>query len=203
MKKLICWLVCLLLLTGAAAAEFDQAGLESMENCRVYMDMNGVDTIVRPMDQPYPGETELEDSELLVYLDYVQMPNEDATFLRLTLALKSCEYLAANEMTVTVGKTDYVFSVFPQVWEYDMTYFEDYIVCMTDESLPMIKAMARSREETFPIRLAGKKEVAGSITLDLDRVAELYDAYIGFGGAEQDLAFCRELWPVRIEKTSK
>lgn len=200
MKRLISMLVFLALLLGTAAAEFDQAGLEAMTGCQVYMDVNGVDTIVRPMDQPWQGETELEDSELLVYLDFIQMPNEDATFLRLTLALKSCEYLAANEMTISVGGTDYVFDVFPQVWEYDMTYFEDYITCMTDESLPMIKAMARSKTDTFAIKLAGEKEVGGSITLNLDRVAELYDAYINFGGAQQNLELCRELWPVMIIK---
>lgn len=200
MKRLIAVMLFLVMLGSVAAAEFNQAGLEKMDNCQVYTDMNGVDTIVRPMDQPYAGETDLEDSELLVYLDFIEMPNENATFLRLTLALKSCEYLAANEMTITVGNTDYVFDVFPQVWEYDMNYFEDYITCMTDESLPMIKAMARSKTDTFAISLAGKKTVCGSITLDLDRVAELYDAYIDFGGTTQGLDFYRELWPVMIIK---
>lgn len=201
MKRLMGLLACLLVLFGAALAEdFDQAGLENMENCDVYLEVNGVDTVVRPKDQPYPGETELEDSELSVFLDFVQMPNEDATFMRLTLSLMSYEFVAANEMTIVVGGKNYVFSVFPEVSEYDMTYFEDYITCMTDESLPMIKAMARSKTDTFAIKLAGAGEVNGSITLDLDAVAELYDAYVDLGGAAQDLEQFRALWPVMIIK---
>lgn len=204
MKRLAWMLVLLLLLCTTALAEgFDQAALEQLENCDVYMDINHVDTVVRPQSQPYAGEVDLEDAELAAFLDFIHMPGEDTTFLRLTLSLTSYEYVAAGEMTITVGGKEYVFMVFPEATEYDMTYFEDYIVCMTDESLPMIKAMARSREETFPIKLAGATEVTGSITLDLDEVAWIYDTYIDLGGAQQHLDACRDTWPVMIINEGK
>lgn len=201
MKHLVWALVFLVLLCPLALADgFDQAALEQTENCEVYKDINSVDTIVRPFTQPYGGEVELDDASLDVFLDYVQMPDEDTTFLRLTLSLTSYEFVGANELTITVGGKDYIFNVFPETYEYDMTYYEDYILCMTDESLPMIKAMARSREETFPIRLAGAAEIIGSITLPLDEVAEIYDTYIDLGGAQQHLDACRDLWPVMIDE---
>lgn len=201
MKRLLCLLAGLMLLCSCALADtFDQAGLEKMEDCDVYLDVNQVDTIVRPRSQPYGGTAEMEDAELSVYLDFIQMPNENATLMRLTLSLISYEFVAANEMIITVGGKDYAFSVFPEVWEYDLTYYEDYITCMTDESLPMIKAMARSKTDTFPVVLAGEKQVQGSITLPLDEIAALYDAYISFGGAKQDLAWYHDLWPVRVTK---
>jgi hypothetical protein len=157
-----------------------------------------VDTVVRPLSQPYAAQVDMEDAQLAAFLDYIHMPGEDTTFLRLTLSLTSYEFVAAGEMTVTVGARDYVFPVFAQTTEYDMTYYEDYTVCMTDESLPMIKAMARSGEETFPVKLTGAKEVTGSITLPLDEVAQIYDTYIGLGGAQQHLDACRDTWPVMI-----
>lgn len=202
--KCLTWLLCLMLLAAPALAEeFDQAALEQKENCHIYMEANHVDTVVRPLSQPYEGQVELEDTELSAFLDYIHMPGEDTTFLRLTLSLTSYDFVAANEMTITVGGKNYVFLVFPQVTEYDMTYYEDYIVCMTDESLPMIKAMARSKKDTFPIKLAGAQEVFGSITLPLDEVAQIYDTYIDLGGAQQHLDACRDTWPVMIMNEGK
>lgn len=200
MKRLICLLLCLLLSPFALAEEFDQAALEQLKGCDVYMDVNQVDTVVRPQSQPYEGAIDLEDGELMVFLDFIQKPDENATFLRLTLSLTSYEFLAATEMTITVDDKEYTFNVFPEVWEYDLTYYEDYITCMTDESLPMIKAMAKSRKNVFDVRLAGEKVVQGTIVLPLDEIADLYDAYIDFGGAKQDLAWYRELWPVQVTK---
>lgn len=201
MKRLAWMMIFLLLACAPALAEgFDQAALEQTENCDVYMDINHVDTIVRPRSQPYEGAVNLEDASLEVYLDYICMPSEDTTFLRLTLSLTSYEFVGANELGITVGGKEYVFNVFPETYEYDMTYYEDYIVCMTDQSLPMIKAMARSKSDTFPVRLAGAEEITGAITLPLDEVAEIYDTYIDLGGLQQHLDACRDLWPMMIDE---
>lgn len=201
MKRMLCLLAGLLLLWGSAMAEeFDQPALEALEGYEVTMDAWQVNTIVRPEGQPYEGTMDASDAELLTFLDFIQMPDEDATFLRLTLCLTSYEFIGAGELTVTVNGTDYIFNVFPEVSEYDAVYFEDYSVCMTAESLPMIKAMARSRSDTFAIRLAGAEEYTGAITLPLDTVAEMYDTYIDLGGAKQNLEICRDLWPVMIVK---
>lgn len=204
MKRIMCLLAALLLCVPALAEEFDQAALEQMDTYDVMMDFQQVNTIVRPQDQPYAGTMDMEDAEVAVFLDFIRMPDEDTTFIRLMVCLTSYEFIGANELTITVGGKDYVFEVFPEIAEYDLTYFEDYTVCMTDESLPMIKAMARSRSDTFPIRLAGAESYTGTITLPLDTVAEMYDTYIDLGGAQQNLASCRDLWPVMIDKeTSK
>ncbi len=202
MKRAILLALCLVLWCSCTLAEgFDQAGLERLEGCMVFRDAYGVNTIVRPEGQPYQGTIDLEDAELEVYLDYIQMPDEDATFLRLMLCLTTWEFTGTRQLTITVGETDYVFSVTPEVTEYDLTYFEDYVICMTDESLPMIKAMARSRQDTFGIKLTGEwGERHGVITLPAEAAAELYDTYINLGGNRQDLSFCRDTWPVMIMK---
>jgi len=202
MKRLLCALACMLLACAPALGEaFDQEALEQLEDYSVFKDVYNVNTIVRPQDQPYAGTMDAEDAEVSVFLDFIQMPDEDATFLRLMVCLTSYELVGASELTVTVDGMDYVFNVFPEIAEYDVTYFEDYTVCMTDESLPMIKAMARSKKDTFSITLAGGKTCTGAITLPLDTVADMYDTYIDLGGAQQDLAICRDLWPVMIIKT--
>lgn len=199
MKRLIA--LCLMvgmLLTQALAEEntFDNAALEETENCAVYLSDNGVDTVVRPLNQPYMGTVEMEGAELIAYLDYVEMPGEDVTVLRLLLALTVPERLAANEVTVTVGKKDYVFSVMPMISEYDTTYYEDYALCMTDESLPMIKAMARAKDDSFLVRFAGDASLVGMITLPNADVAAIYDRYIDLGGERQGLEWLREQYPV-------
>lgn len=200
MKRFLCLMAALMMLcVPALAEEFDQAALEQMDEYDVMMDFQQVNTIVRPKDQPYAGTIDMEDGEVAVYLDFIQMPDENATLMRLMLCLTSYEFIGAGEVTITVGGKDYIFSVFPEVSEYDLTYFEDYTICMTDESLPMIKAMARSKKDTFPFRLAGEKGYTGTITLPLDTVADMYDTYIDLGGAQQNLTLCRDLWPVMIE----
>ena len=199
MKRLICLVMTLMLAcSGALAEAFDQEGLEQLEGCTVSMDLLEVNTIVRPDDQPWTGECALPDSWLDVYLDFIRMPDEEATFMRLTLSVTSFEYVAAEKVSILVNGKEYVFTVEEEVSEYDGMYFEDFTACMTDESLPMIKAMARSKTDVFPVTLSGGLEVQGSITLPLDRVAELYDAYIRLGGAKQDLEQFRQLWPVVI-----
>lgn len=204
MKRILCLAAALVLLCVPALAEdFDQAALEQMDAYDVMMDFQQVNTIVRPKDQPYAGTIDVEDGEAAVYLDFIQMPDENATLMRLMLCLTTYEFIGASELTITVGDKDYIFSVFPEISEYDLTYFEDYTICMTDESLPMIKAMARSKTDTFAFQLTGAKGYTGTITLPLDTVADMYDTYIDLGGAQQNLTLCRDLWPVMIEKTSK
>lgn len=203
MKRLT-WLLLVLLLCGTAQAEgFDQVMLEQRDGYSVFREANQVDTVVRPLSQPYGGEVDLMDGSLAVFLDFLQVADEDMTFLRLTLSLTSCDYVAAREMTVTVGGKDYVFQVQPQCTEYDLTYYEDFAVCLTDESLPMVKAMARSKTDTFAIRLVGNATVEGSITLPLDEVADIYDTYVDLGGPAQRLDNCREEWPVAIVDNKK
>lgn len=199
MKLLAVLLALCLAGVPAGAEEFQTARLEEMEGFSTYTEANHVDVVVRSGDQPYAGQVELADGEMAVFLDFIQKADEGMTLLRLTLSLTSYDYVAASELTITVGQTDYTFPLFPEVTEYDMTYFEDYVICLTDESLPMVKAMARSKENIFPFRLTGVREVEGSITLPLDRVADLYDTYVDLGGLRQRLDLCREQWPVIIQ----
>lgn len=203
MRRLLVLILLMLACTAALAEGFDQAALEQLEGCSVYREANQVDTVVRPMSQPYAGQVSLEDADLAVFLDFIRLENQEVTLLRLTLSLSSCEYLAAGEMAITVAGKEYAFQVRPQVAEYDLTYYEDYAACLTDESLPMLKAMAGSRQDTFPIRLTGNLTVEGSITLPLDEVAALYDTYVDLGGPSQRLDCCREDWPVTISTTKK
>ena len=202
MKRAILLALCLMLMCSCALCEgFDQAGLEQQEGWMVLQDAYGVNTIVRPEGQPSLGTMDMDSATLETYLDFIQIPDEDATFIRLMVCLTSWEFTGTRQLTITVGEKDYVFRVTPEGWEYDLTYFEDYTLCMTDESLPMIKAMARSKTETFPIEFMGEYGAwTGSITLPQDTVAQIYDTYINLGGLRQDLSFCRETWPVMIMK---
>lgn len=185
----------------ALAEGFRQDELEDMPGYQVFLDENGVDTVVRPEDQPYMGEIRLEGGMLITFLDFVEKPEEGMTFLRLTASVMSGERLAAEEMTLTVGDNRYVFALSPVIHEYDTVYYEDYSLCLTDESLPMLKAMARAEEGMFPVAFTGESTAEGLLALPGERAAEIYDIYVSLGGHEQNLAICRDLWPVRVIKS--
>ena len=86
------------------------------------------------------------------------------------------------------------------VSEYDMVYYEDYAVCLSDESLPLIRAMARSRVDAFAVTLEGQETVRGEISLPPEEAARLYDLYINLGGKAQRLDLVRDRWPVQTVK---
>ena len=153
-----------------------------------------------PAGQPFSGRTEDAWEELTAYLDFVEDPDEDMTLMRLTVSLVSDRYLAANKLTVTAGSMDYVFEVDHMVSEYDMVYYEDYAVCLSDESLPLIRAMARSRADSFAVILEGQETVRGEISLPPEEAARLYDLYINLGGTAQRLDLVRDRWPVQTVK---
>lgn len=201
MRKLMILLLAALLLTGSALADgFDSAALEQAEGMTVFPDEGSACTVIRPEGQPFPGHTEDAWEELTAYLDFVEDPDEDMTLLRLTVSLVSDRYLAARKMTVTAGDTDYVFEVDHLVSEYDMVYYEDYAVCLSDESLPMLRAMARSREAAFAVTLEGQETVRGEISLPPEEAARLYNLYIDLGGKAQRLDLVRDRWPVQTVK---
>lgn len=199
MKRMLTLLLALLLLGGAAAAEgFDCLELERTPDCLVYQEAPGVNTVVRPMEQPFECMVDREGDELVCCLDFIEMPNEDAVFLRLTLSLMTRSPLNAGEMIVEVDGVSYAFPVTAMASEYDQLFFEDYAVCITDESLPMVKAIARSRRDGFSATLVGTESVACTLSLPPESVAAIYDRYIDLGGKQQDLSIFRDLWPVRI-----
>ena len=201
MRKLMILLLAALLLTGSALADgFDSAALEQAEGMTVFPDEGSACTVIRPEGQPFSGHTEDAWEELTAYLDFVEDPNEDMTLMRLTVSLVSDRYLAANKLTITAGDTDYVFEVDHLVSEYDMVYYEDYAVCLSDESLPLIRAMARSRVDAFAVTLEGQETVRGEISLPPEEAARLYDLYIDLGGKAQRLDLVRDRWPVQTVK---
>ena len=140
MKRVVSAVLAALLLASVSRAEeaaVDAAALEAMPGCEVFLDENGVDTVIRPAGQPFAGVAAGQDCELYAYLDGVEKPDEGAVFLRLTVALMTPEAVDAREMTLDAGGGSYVFKVTADTGEYDAMYYEDYAVCLTDESLPL------------------------------------------------------------------
>ena len=183
-----------------ARAEVDTDALEALPGMAVYLDDRGIDTVIRPMDQPFEGTADEDGASACAFIDFVEMAEEDAVFMRFTISVESQEELAAGQMVLHVGKRDWVFTVRPIITEYDMVYQEDYAVCLTDESLPMIKDIARSKTSRYAFVLQGDRSLTGEVVLSGKAVSSLYDSYVRAGGAKQDLSFYRDLWPVKIEK---
>ncbi len=179
MRKTACFLLALvLLLFGMAHAYAEMEQLTGIDGVQVFLADNGVDTVVRPEDQPYFGQIDKENASLCIYLDFLQSPNdEDIVFMRLTLAIETWDPVNAETIAVEAGKNRYVFEVKASTSEYDQTYYEDYELYMTDLSLPMIAAMASAKTSEWKFVLYGNETVEGSITMPADMVKKLYKAY--------------------------
>lgn len=199
-RGILLLLTLLLLLPAAALADMDNDLLESTEGMLVYLDNDQINTIIRPEDQPFEGEVDMPYAYVRAYVDFVERPNDHATLMRLLVGLESEEPQYASELRVTVGSTTYCFPVETVISEYDMIYFEDYSVYFTDESLPMLKAIARAKSDTYAVTLLGEQELHMTLTLPGKEIAALYDLYVDAGGTAQELTYLRETFPVTILK---
>ena len=199
-RGILLLLTLLLLLPAAALADMDNDLLESTEGMLVYLDNDQINTIIRPEDQPFEGEVDMPYAYVRAYVDFVERPNDHATLMRLLVGLESEEPQYASELRVTVGGTTYCFPVETVISEYDMIYFEDYSVYFTDESLPMLKAIARAKSDTYDVTLLGEGELHMTLTLPGREIAALYDLYVDAGGTAQELTYLRETFPVTILK---
>ena len=199
-RGILLLLTLLLLLPAASLADMDNDLLESTEGMLVYLDNDQINTIIRPEDQPFEGEVDMPYAYVRAYVDFVERPNDHATLMRLLVGLESEEPQYASELRVTVGGTTYCFPVETVISEYDMIYFEDYSVYFTDESLPMLKAIARAKSDTYDVTLLGEGELHMTLTLPGKEIAALYDLYVDAGGTAQELTYLRETFPVTILK---
>ena len=199
-RGILLLLTLLLLLPAASLADMDNDLLESTEGMLVYLDNDQINTIIRPEDQPFEGEVDMPYAYVRAYVDFVERPNDHATLMRLLVGLESEEPQYASELRVTVDGTTYCFPVETVISEYDMIYFEDYSVYFTDESLPMLKAIARAKSDTYDVTLLGEGELHMTLTLPGREIAALYDLYVDAGGTAQELTYLRETFPVTILK---
>ena len=200
-KRIIAMLLMLMLAVPAAMAEFDTAALRAMENTTTFIHPGTVNTVTRLVNQPYWGQA--EDGSLLAYVDYITMPDYDATLLRLLLGTESYVPLGAQEIRAEVGGKRYTFTVTYEQTEYDGIYMEDYAICLTDASLPMLKAIAQQKKDTpIPVEFIRFDEVifAGEVVIPGVDAALLYDTFIDLGGKTQALKKYDEIWPCKVDK---
>lgn len=175
MKRLLIILL-LCCLPFAAVAEKDRAALTEGMDCTVYLDVNQIDTVIRPMQEPFFGTVDGE-GEMIAFLDYVEIPDLNGTFMRLTLSLVTDEPVNAEELVIAFGKNSYTFDVWPQTSEYDTVYYEDYAVTFDDKTIAMLKALCKNKAEVT-YTLTGDSVRTGSLTIDADVVRTLYDRFM-------------------------
>lgn len=202
MKKLLPLLLSLLLVLPVhAESTFDFEALKMLENTYVYEEFGTVNTVVRMLNQPYIGQ--LEDGELYLFVDFVKMPDYEMTLLRVFVSLSSDAPVQAQEIALTVGGKTYTFTVDYVQTEYDGTFMEDYRFCLTDASLPFLKAVAQTKQDDpIPVSFiyGGEAVLTGQVILPGDDAAYLYDTYIDLGGKTQNLKSLDEVWPCDVKK---
>ena len=201
MRKLIAILLALALLPTMALAEFNTQALMQEEDFIVMMRPGSWDTLYCPMNQPYPGEA--GDAWMDVSVDFVELVDIDMTLVRVSVRVEVFDNLYADTITFTVGGKRYAFAVQADVFEYDGVYQETYDVCLTDASLPFLKAIAqRKKDDPIPVEFlsGGQSVLTGRVVIPGDDAARIYDLFIDLDGKSQDLKSVDGMWPCEITK---
>lgn len=202
MKKLLSLLLTMLLLLTAALAEFDYYALKELDDHLVYTMPGTANTVVRTLTPPYEGT--LGDDELIAYLDYVILPDEEVTTFRLCLSVSLFDSIQADSVTVTVDKKQYTFTdVMLESTEYDGIYMEDYSLILSDASYPIVTALAKGKSSvTLNVvfeNAADGISRSGSVAIVSSDVAAMVEQYNELGGKEQDLSVLAEKYPCTVE----
>lgn len=205
MKKLPAFLIALLLMTSAALAEFDLTPLKSDPDLSVFTQPGTVNTVYRPVNQPFIGQVdETFEGEMVVYADYISLVDKGVTLLRLMVSTVAYALpLNADQLRMTVGGKRYTITVHHEESEYDGLYMEDFSACLTDASLPLLKAIAQQKNDApIPVELLSLGDVvfSGLVVIPGEEAASLYDRFIDLGGKKQELRKLDALWPCEAEK---
>ena len=109
MKKWTAVLLAMLLLCSSALAEFNTDALKTDADLYAFTQFGTVDTVYRAVNQPYIGQVdEAFEGGLVAYVDYVTMPDLEATLLRLMISTEGFDLpLGAQEVRLTVGGKRY------------------------------------------------------------------------------------------------
>lgn len=204
MKRILALILCLAMLPAALAeSAFDAAELRRTENIYTFTHPGTVDTVVRLMNQPYIGQVDApHEGELVLFIDYVTMPDHDATLIRLMASTVTYAPMAAEEIRMAMGGKTYTFTVGYEQSEYDGLYMEDYAFCLTETSLPFLKAAARQKQDapvTVEFISGGEVIFAGQVVIPGEDAAAIYDRYIDLGGRKQDLHRLEDVWPCKVK----
>ncbi len=176
----------LALAVSPALAEFDTAALENPAELTEYLDDNGVDTVWRPVEQPFFGSA--SEGTVCAFLDYMELANEELLVLRFTVTVEVDELLYAGSLTVQVGKETWTFPVHAATTEYDMVYQEDYPVLLGTDGLEMVKAMSKNKGGEVRFTLSGEREVSGALAIPADQVKAIWKRYTDRRWDRQDFS---------------
>ena len=185
-QRVLSFFLMVLLACTPAYAELDEAVLTDGLACTVQLDTNGIDTVIRPDNQPYVAVCENASHEMIVYVDFVEMPNLNGTFLRLTCSLVSGSMTDIDTLRVDASSGSWIFDTSREVSEYDDMYYEDYAVLLGTDGMAMMKALAK-KDLPLTLTLEGDHDcITAALTLPSEDMKLLYDRFVSAGGMEQD-----------------
>ena len=185
MKKLLALAAAITLSCTAALAEFDFYALKDTPDAMTYTVPGTADTVVRPALAPYQGE--FGEDELVAYLDYIILPDEEVATFRLCLSLSMFDPFQADEVRVTVDKKCYTFAVKPAITDYDGIFMEDYTLVLSSESFSIVTALSKAKNATTMqvvfVNTMDGAERAGSVEIPSADVKTLLTRYNDLGGS--------------------
>ncbi len=205
MKRVFAFVLMMTLLLTSALAEFNTDALKTDADLYSFTQFGTVDTVYRAVNQPYIGQAdEGYDGGLVAYVDFVTMPDHDATLLRLMISTEVFDLaLGAQEVRLTVGGKRYNLPVSREESEYDGLYMEDFTACLVGEGLNMLKAIAQQKQDDpIPVELLSLGDVvfSGVVIIPGEEAAHLHDRFVDLGGKTQGLKKLEELFPCKAEK---
>lgn len=205
MKRIFALVLMMTLLLTSAMAEFNTDALKTDADMYSFTQFGTADTVYRAVNQPYIGQAdEGYDGGLVAYVDFVTMPDHEATLLRLMISTEVFDLpLGAQEVRLTVGGKRYTLPVSRVESEYDGLYMEDFTACLVGEGLNMLAAIARQKQDDpIPVELLslGETVFSGMVVIPGEEAANLHDRFVDLGGKTQGLKKLEEIFPCKAEK---
>ena len=147
MKKLLALAAAITLFAPPPSRNSDFYALKDTPDAMTYTVPGTADTVVRPALAPLVAG-EFGEDELVAYLDYIILPDEEVATFRLCLSLSMFDSFQADEVRVTVDKKCYTFAVKPAITDYDGIYMEDYTLVLSSESFSIVTALSKAKNAT-------------------------------------------------------
>ena len=205
MKRVLAFVLMMALLLSTALADFNTDALKTDADMYSFTQFGTVNAVYRAVNQPYIGQAdEAYDGGLVAYVDFVTMPDLEATLLRLMISTEVFDLpLGADEVRLTVGGKRYTLPVSREESEYDGLYMEDFTVCLVGEGLNMLRAIAQQKQDDpIPVELLslGGVVFSGVVIIPGEEAARLHDRFVDLGGKTQGLKKLEESFPCKAEK---
>ncbi len=183
----------------AMAMTFDLSPFENSENYEVEFDEMDDTGEIKLVE----GGTVLglmsEDEGLLIGEVDIKIVEGVPPVIRLSFLYMGEDWIFTDKVIIKPAETRYTFEVDRDTDVEDGKVYEMYTLVMTDESIQMLQDIVDNDVLLVKCRLAGDRDVDGSLMFDNDKLGILLNDYRASGALENSFEEIKAMFPCTIK----